>query len=135
MGKKYLTLGFDGSPEKDDRLIHLMSSYGLRGTFYLNPRQLQCRDLTEIYGDTEIASCASYIEQGKVLSERHTQRVMDRNIEKLRSLTGRTVSGYAYATGQPSKQMQEHLKEKGILYARGILNGKGFSFPENIMHI
>ena len=133
MGKKYFTLGFDGNPKIDRRLMRLMNDYGMKGTFYLNPQQLHRRDIIKVYQEAEIAPCASISEQYGSLPQEQIQRMMDKDIEKLWKLSGKPVLGYAYATGHPSGQTQAYLQEKGILYARGILSGRSFTFPQNPM--
>lgn len=78
----------------------------------------------------EIASHAFKHESLGRIPEKDMKQSIDSDISALEKLTGFRIVGHAYVKGSTSPATQEYLKNKGILYARGVYpNSYSFKFP------
>ena len=139
---KALTLSYDDGVVQDERLIEIMTRYGLKGTFNLN---------SELFADrpqgrrlTKEQALALYIPSGNevaVHGARHLslaetdsgvgtyEIISDR--KNLETMFGCVVKGMAYANGSYNDSVVETVRVCGIAYARTTVSTGDFRIPDD----
>lgn len=92
-------------------------------------------EIAQVYEGMEIASHSYTHDWLGRLPEDEMKRSIDLDVEELKKITGKPILGHAYAKGSTSQAVQSYLRQKGILYARGIMAGRGFGFPKNPLNM
>lgn len=88
-------------------------------------------EIREVYEGMEVASHSYRHEVLGRLPVSAMKESIDRDVAELEQIVGYKIVGHAYPFGSSSVETQNYLREKGMLYGRGVLTGNGFSFPEN----
>lgn len=149
--KKAFTLSYDDGITQDIKLIELLNKYGVKATFNLNAGlfgqkgtvaagrkevphiKIEKDKITTVYKGHEIAVHGQY---HKCLVGMDAARCVDEILEcrkELEKLTGRTVTGFAYAFGVFDKVVLQALESCGISYARTVESTHNFDIPQNFM--
>lgn len=148
---KVLTFSYDDGVEQDKRLIQILDSHKMKGTFNLNSgafapegkvypkgtihRRMTESECRELYVNHEVALHAlthPWLEQ--ITPAQCTYEVIEdrKNLEKL---TGKITRGMAYPFGTFSDSVVETLKQCGIAYSRTVISSEGFSMPKDWLRL
>lgn len=125
---KAFTISYDDGCKADERLISLMKSYNVKGTFNLVGSWQVNKDL---YTDFEVAAhgfdhCLLDNCHGTILA---LQILKDR--QKLEKDFDRIIRGFAYPGGGYSAEAEQMLKSLGICYSRTTGSSGNFEIPQN----
>ncbi len=147
--QKALTFSYDDGVEQDIRLVEILNTHGLKGTFNINtgafapegtvhPAGLIHRRMTksQIYdlfkdGPHEVAVHTlshPYLEQMPIEAAAHEVLGDKMNIEQM---FGKVTRGMAYPFGTYSDDVIAMLKSCGIAYSRAVSGIQDFALPEN----
>lgn len=149
--RKALTFSYDDGTIHDRRLVSLMNTYGMKGTFNLNSGLFGKVEQAVINGiDTDFSRISG--EEVKTLFEGHEvachtlthpslteiPAVMGRaevleDCQNLEKLTGKPVTGFAYPYGTYNDKVEEMLAECGITYARTVVSTENFELPHDFL--
>lgn len=149
--RKAFTLSYDDGVLQDRRLTELFNQYRVKATFNLNPG-LFGRSGTVAAGKKEVSHIKLGAEEAAVLYKGHeiaahgqyhecltgmdTARCAEEILESrkaLENLTGKPVTGFAYAFGACDAAVQKSAEISGITYARTIDSTHTFDIPENFL--
>lgn len=134
---KVLTLSYDDGKTADRRLIGLLNTYGLKGTFHLNAglfhdeERISKQEAAALYNGHEI-SAHTYTHPTIARSPREQlvfEITEDRKV--LESITGYPVRGMSYPNGSYTREIQHMLPFLGIEYARTVHSTSTFAMPDN----
>lgn len=132
---KALTLSYDDGRVQDRRLISIMNTYGIRGTFHLNSGRLgeanriSPAEIPELYRGHEIA-CHTVTHPTIArcpLPEVAAEVLEDR--KALEVITGTPVRGMSYPNGSFSEEIARLLPGCGIRYSRITGDSDAFTLP------
>lgn len=140
--KKALTLSYDDNHVYNEKLLKIMETYGLKGTFNLNSGEFAEDTTTTILMLTKAqelflspnAEVAVHGTHHQSLGELSVPAIIEevmtdrKNLEKF---FGGRVQGMAYANGSYNDKVVEALKQCGIVYARTINSTERFDIPED----
>lgn len=150
---KALTLSYDDGVEQDIRLVDILNTYGLKGTFNLNSglyaaegtvypkgqvhRRMTEKQVKETYLNSghEVAAHAlthPFLEQ---LPVNMVVREIIKDRENLESLFNTIVRGFAYPYGTYSDTVVEALRSCGIVYARTVNSTNDFRLPTDWLRL
>ncbi len=151
--KKAFTLSYDDNITQDERLIHLMEKYRVKGTFNLIPNWFAAEDAVfpedetyinvtekkarELYRNdwVEVANHGfNHIKMICFSTVKMTEDTMACR-RKLEEMFGGIITGYAYPYGCYSKELMDVLEMCGIDYARTVCSSNNFELPENWLEI
>lgn len=146
---KALTLSYDDGVEQDERLIDLMKTYGVKGTFNVsygcicppdrvyeegrNHRPMTLEQLKRVF-DWEGLEIAIHGYHHPHLEYLPSSVVMQEILDDRLGLEGgfgEVIRGMAYPYGTYNDQVVEVLKQAGIRYARTTKSTKRFDLPED----
>ena len=134
-----LTFSYDDAPEEDKRLVEILNTYGMKGTFHINagtlgdPGKCAPEEIKTLYEGHEI-SCHGYKHLHlPELSNMNVAMEFMQDRKVLEPLTGRLMRGCSYAFGEYNAQIIQILKNCGMEYARTVQSTKAFSLPEDFM--
>ncbi len=132
--EKAVTLSYDDGLRADIRLIEIMQKYGLKGTFNIDSGRLaeekcvHANEVRQVYVDSgnEVAvHGVKHVRLTCLTDEQIVQEIYgDRRA--LEDLTGKMVTGMAYAYGSFDDRVVKVLKTCGIDYARTVLYDTSF---------
>lgn len=134
--KKALTLSYDDGKEHDRRLISILNSAGIRGTFHLNssllgkPGYIGHSEVRELYAGHEISA---HTATHPFLTKCPQDRIVDEILQdrkELELLAGYPVRGMSYPFGAWSEQIAAMLPTLGIEYARTTASHGIFDMPD-----
>ena len=136
--KKALTLSYDDGVVQDKRLLEILHTYGIKGTFNLNSG-LFLDDFGRMSEEETANLYASYYQEVAAHGEKHLSLVglSEMQIEKeigedkkaLETLCQTKITGMAYAYGATNDNVISVLRKCGIAYAR-LANETGtFALP------
>lgn len=149
--RKAFTLSYDDGITQDRRLVELFNRYGVKGTFNLNSGlfgkegvvaagkkevshiKITAEEAVELYRGHEVAAHGQYHE---CMAGMDTARCVDEILpsrKALEEMTGRPVTGYAYAFGAYDENVLNALEACGIIYARTITSTHNFDIPKNFL--
>jgi len=150
---KALTLSYDDGVEQDMRLVEILDSYGLKGTFNLNSglyapegtvypsgqihrRMTKKQVLRTFLGSGHEVACHSlthpYLDK---LPPAMAAREIIKDRENLERQFGTIVRGMAYPYGTYSDSVVEMLKSCGIVYARTVESTNSFRIPTDWLRL
>lgn len=149
--KKALTFSYDDGTVHDRRLVALMNTYGMRGTFNLNSGLFGKKEQAVINGiDTDFSRIDA--EEVKTLFEGHEisahavnhpslteisiaagREEVAKDRKNLEALAGYPVTGFAYPYGTYNDKVEEMLSECGITYARTVVSTEDFELPQEFL--
>ncbi len=137
--RKACTLSYDDGVVEDEKLVEIMRSNGVKGTFNINSKNLggangRCltaEQLKTVYGDDMEIAVHGYdhLPLG-VVSPSFGMRDVILDRETLEVTFDRLVRGMAYAYGTYSDEVVTMLRDAGIVYARTTNATHAFSLPE-----
>ncbi len=135
-----LTLSYDDGVIYDEKLIDIMSRYGLKGTFNLNvgyfsrgERYLSKDDAFKLYHDSgqEIAVHGyNHLRLAEVPKAVAVNDIISDRLA-LEEMFGTVITGMAYAYGSYNDEVVEVLKACGISYARTVTSTGAFDIPND----
>ncbi len=137
--EKAVTLSYDDGTIHDRRLVQILNTYGLKGSFHLNSGNLgrpgylcpeEVRDLFqghEISAHTVTHPGLSYMPPESVAWEILEDR------RRLEALAGYPVRGMSYPYGSFDPALAARLPHYGIEYARTVQSHGKFHIPENFL--
>lgn len=133
--RKAFTLSYDDGWPQDEKLISLMNTYGIKGTFNLNSGDVLFKQIESPkarYKGHEVAVHGythGYL--GRLAPQNASYEVF-KDRETLENVFGGSVRGYAYAHGSYNPETEQLLRNCGIKYARTITTeGARFLLPDN----
>ncbi|MBQ9939925.1 MAG: polysaccharide deacetylase family protein [Clostridia bacterium] len=136
---KALTLSYDDGVIYDEKLIEIMSKYGLKGTFNIcsglmsGGAKLSEEQAFKLYSESgnEVAVHGRHhLSLAAVSPAVATADVINDRIA-LEALFGKIITGMAYANGSYDDNVVEILKNCGIQYARTTISTEKFDLPDN----
>ena len=138
---KAFSLNYDDAAPADERLVNLLVSHGLKGTF-----NIISSNIGEGQFLTEEKIKELYLDNGMELAihgERHCSlaavdsAVAARDVmlcrETLERISGKVVKGLAYANGSTSPDVKEMLRLLGIEWARNSGSSESFNIPKDML--
>lgn len=142
---KALILSFDDGVEQDRRLVELLNRYGLKGTFHLNsgffgkevswlparPKYVEVREVRELYAGHEVALHTHTHPDMTTVDVPTFREQIRKNREVLESLTGVTVTSFAWPFGRADEKSALRLETAGVTSGRLIDRKGDFGLPEN----
>lgn len=149
--KKAFTMSYDDGVVQDKRLIDIMNSNEIKGTFNLNSGFLGKREQAVIDGyNTDVSKISegeiNYVYSGHEiachgLTHMKLTNVNSLNIineivddrKKLENITKKIIKGFAYPFGLYDNNSINVLKMCGISYARTVNRTGHFQIPDNFM--
>jgi len=143
---KALTLSYDDGVVYDRKLIEIMNTYGLKGTFNINsgkfPEKTGGRRLTKeeclnlyVQSGNEVAVHGSkHLSLTEVDETMGVNDILQDRIT-LENMFGKIIKGMAYANGVYDDLAVDILKKCGIEYARTIVSTESFSVPIDWMRM
>lgn len=151
--KKILTFSFDDGVTQDERFIEILDKYGLKCTFNLNSELLgkeghliidgqrishnkvSPERVRELYKNHEVAAHTLTHPNLTALEPDEAVRQVEVDREKLSTLVGYEVRGFAYPCGgvNSNKAVGELIKNRtSVEFARTIVHSYSFDLQENM---
>ncbi len=136
---KAVTLSYDDGHISDKKLIRIMTEYGLKGTFNLNSCHLESDgfvknfELESVYlkTDNEIAVHGFRHLNLPSLSDAEIVDEILNDRKNLENITGKIITGLAYAFGAYDDRVIDLVKKCGIKYARTVERADGFAISSD----
>ncbi|MCP5364278.1 MAG: polysaccharide deacetylase family protein [Hyphomicrobiales bacterium] len=138
---KALVMNYDDGSEHDYRLVELLNTYGLRGTFNLNSSRLgqdhfvKRRDVRGLYDGHEVASHTLTHPDLVQLRDDDIRHELYDDKSALENLAGYPVRGFAYPFGTYDDRVAALVAEAGLAYGRTIHDTFGFSLPTEVLRL
>lgn len=135
-----ITTSWDDGHKLDLRLAGLLRKYGIKGTFYISPknREFKKEDLLsdeEIVGlkkDFEIGAHSMTHPRLTKISEREAFNEIIDSKKYLEKLLGKEVRCFCYPGGEYNEKIMEYVEKSGFYYARTMEKFK-FDLTENLL--
>lgn len=134
---KAMTFSYDDGVLQDRRLVALLNTFGLKGTFHLNSGRTGgcvCGDeIRTLYAGHEVAvhsvthPSLAFVPRTVMMNEVWEDR---RNLE---AIVGYPVTGMSYPNGSTGPEVVDVLRACGIVYSRTTLSTRQFNFPEEFL--
>lgn len=102
---------------------------------YTNQFRIPEDEIAQVYEGMEVASHGYLHQMLGRLSQDEMKKEIEYNLQKLEQLVGYPIVGHAYAKGSTSVKVQNYLKEKEVLYARGALANSKFDRYANPLNL
>ena len=140
--KGAVTFSYDDGQVFDRRLVELLDSYGLKGTFNLNSGRfghvkgedfVTPEEIPSLYAHHEVACHGvnhPFLDRISP-ADRVGQVLRDR--EALERIVGRPVIGMAYPYGSYDQNVLDTLKQCGVRYCRTARDTGGFDLPKSFL--
>lgn len=148
---KTLTFSYDDGVDQDKRLIKILDSHKMKGTFNLNSgafapegtvypegtthRRMTKSECEKLYVNHEVALHGlthPWLEQ--ITPAQCTYEVLTDRIN-LERMTGKITRGMAYPFGTYSDSVVETLKACGIVYSRTVISSEKFDMPTDWLRL
>jgi hypothetical protein len=135
---KAVTLSYDDATKTDERLISIMTKYGLKGTFNVNSglyehnaNRLSKEQAYELYTNSGMEVSAHGYKHLSVDVLPDMELIKEFAIDKanLEKEYGKIIRGFAYANGIYNDRAVNVLRECGFAYARTVEPTNNFSLP------
>ncbi|MGM0216443.1 polysaccharide deacetylase family protein [Enterococcus sp. AZ109] len=140
--RKAVTLSYDDGKESDRKMIQLMNTYGLKGTFNLSAEKfsqkgsfldyIEAKEVAALYNGHEVA-CHTYNHATTTLlpkQELISEILANRTV--LENLVHYPVRGFAYPMGVFSEEVKNTLAVCGLDYARTTRTTNRFDLPNDL---
>ena len=145
--KKAVTFSYDDGVTQDRRLVEMMNTYGVKGTFNLNSgiqsytnvwehskglmiHRMNIEGLKELYQGHEIAAhCLTHADLPKYDEETIRNEILE-DKKNLEERFGQPVVGMAYPFGTYNDTVVDIARACGIRYSRTIERTGNFGLPE-----
>lgn len=133
-----LTTSWDDGHRDDIRLAQMLKEHGLKGTFYVCPRDhefaqqdlLTSQEIKNISRDFEIGAHTLTHPRLPTISERQAEEEIFGSKTVLEEITGEKVDAFCYPYGSYTKVHVQLVKNAGYRYARTVNRYKfGFDNP------
>ncbi|MCX6166444.1 MAG: polysaccharide deacetylase family protein [Sphingobacteriales bacterium] len=136
---KAFVFSSDDGPVHDRRLVTLLNTYHLKGTFHLNsnklnsPNYLQKEEIKNLFKGHEVSVHSmnhpglSGLPPAEIRSEIFGDKLA------LEKIAGQSVRGMAYPFGNFNDEVVEIAKTSGMEYARIVEETRNFSLPNDFL--
>lgn len=141
--RKALTFSYDDGQNYDKKLVEILNSHGMKGTFHINSGSLvgkenkdtfiTAEELAEVFKGHEVACHGVEHRNLPTITRQQASLEIGRDREALEKLTGNMIQGMSYAFGNYSLEVKEILKDQGIKYCRTVKGSGGFFPPEDFL--
>lgn len=142
---KVLTLSYDDGKIPDRRLIDIMNTHGLKGTFNVNSglinehfpqsykERIPMEEYRDLYKGHEVAlHTVTHPTIARCPKEQMVRQIIE-DRRALEDVMGYTVRGSAYPNGSYSDDVVYALKACGIRHARTVRSTFSFDMPEDFL--
>lgn len=136
--RKALTFSYDDGQTFDKRLVGILNSHGMKGTFHLNSGKLGIQrgrdqyitpqEVAQVYRGHEVACHGVEHKNLPTLTRQQALAELEEDRKALEKLTGNLVQGMSYAFGNYNENIKELLGFLGIKYCRTVKATRSF-FP------
>lgn len=151
--RKALTLSYDDGVEQDVRLMNIMRTHGLKGTFNLSSglyakegtvypqgrihRRMTRKQADALYAGSgqEVALHAYEHADLTVLPPSAAAWQITKDKEELEKQFGRIVRGFAYPYGSFDDRTVSVLRGCGVAYARTVISSHRFDLPKDWLRL
>lgn len=136
---KALLLSYDDGRIEDRRLVALMNTYHLVGTFHLNsnklgtPTYLTKEEIKDLFQNHEVSVHTANHPNLTNSSKAEIVYEITEDRKALEQLTHNLVRGMAYPFGNNNDFVVETIKDLGIEYARTVDDTYNFKIPEDFL--
>ena len=145
--RKAFTLSYDDGIEQDRRLVRMMNERKVRGTFNLNSRlfgrkgrvaagkkevdhiKIPAEEIIRLYENYEVAGHGVNHESMYGMDTARCAEEILTCRKELEQITGRPLTGFAYAFGAVDENILNAVRLSGISYARTITSTYKFDIP------
>ena len=148
--KKAVTFSYDDGVTQDRRLVEMMNTYGVKGTFNLNSgiqsytnvwehskglmiHRMNIEGLKELYQGHEIAAhCLTHADLPKYDEETIRNEILE-DKKNLEERFGQPVVGMAYPFGTYNDTVVDIARACGIRYSRTVDRTGNFGLPDRFL--
>ena len=145
--RKAFTLSYDDGIEQDRRLVRMMNERKVRGTFNLNSGlfgrkgrvaagkkevdhiKIPAEEIIRLYENHEVAGHGVNHESMYGMDTARCAEEILTCRKELEQITGRPLTGFAYAFGAVDENILNAVRLSGISYARTITSTYKFDIP------
>ena len=141
--RKALTFSYDDGQIFDKKLIEILNTHGMKGTFHLNSGKLGIQrgkdnyvrgeDLNRIYAGHEIACHGVQHRNLPTVTRQQVLLEIQEDRKTLEQLTGSLVQGMSYAFGNYDEEVKRIAASLGIKYSRTIQETGRFYPPTDFL--
>ncbi|MDF2720427.1 MAG: polysaccharide deacetylase family protein [Paenibacillus sp.] len=137
---KVLTLSYDDGRAADRRLVQLLNTYRIKGTFHLNSGLFSSGDRVpaeEIAGLYEGHEISGHTLTHPTIARSPKEYIVYEMMEDrkgLEQLAGYPVRGLSYPNGSYNKMIKEMLPLLGFEYSRVTESTGAFGLPDDLFH-
>lgn len=136
---KYLIISFDDGTYHDRRMVKLLDTYRLKGTFFLNSGtlntdgHLEFDELRELFKRHEVASHTVGHPKLRELTKEGIKYQIEEDVSALKNYWDKEIVGFAYPFGDYTKKVKDMTKECGITYARTTKSSLSYARPKDLL--
>jgi|SRR3989344_4988036 len=136
MKKILVTTSWDDGHILDKRIARLLFKYGLKGTFYVSPRNREFSK-ESLLSDKDIINLSKYFEIGAhtfthpdltEICTDEARKEISESKNYLEKLTGKKIRSFCYPKGRYTPEIRDIISEIGFSYARTV---KRFNFRKS----
>lgn len=141
--RKALTFSYDDGQNFDKKLVGILNSHGMKGTFHLNSGTLSLEresemfiradEVAEVYKGHEVACHGVEHRNPPTITRQQLVREIEEDRKTLERLTGGMVQGMSYAFGNYNSDTIEVARSLGIKYSRTVNATHGFFPPADFL--
>ena len=137
--KRAITMSYDDAPKYDKELIPIFNTYGFKGTFHANSKNIgDAKHFTdaeakELYQGHELSvhTLSHPCMYNLLTEELHDEIVLDK--KRLEEICGYTVRGMSYPFGQFDDRIVAIAKMCGMKYSRTTRSTNDFNIPQDFL--
>lgn len=136
---KYIIISFDDGTFHDRRMVQLLNTYRLKGTFFLNSGTLssdghiEFSELRELFKKHEVASHTVGHPKLRELTKEGIRYQIEEDVSALKNYWDKEIVGFAYPFGDYTKKVKGMVEECGIKYARTTTSTMRFDRPKDLL--
>lgn len=139
MKQTIVTTSWDDGHKLDIKLARLLTKYGIKGTFYIAPRNREF-STSDLLTDREVVNLSKDFEIGghtmthpilTKISLAEAEKEIVEGKQYLEKLTGGKLISFSYPRGKHNSAIQRLVKKSGFLYARTVQRHK-FEMSKNV---
>lgn len=134
---KALTLSYDDGRTADRRLVEILNTYGIKGTFHINAglleqdQRIPADEIAELYEGHEVSAHTwSHPTIARSPKEAIIYELME-DRKRLEDIVGYPIRGMSYPNGSYNEKLIDMLPFLGIEYGRVVPSTQEFSIPQN----